>query len=87
VIDVSNPQWAEQTEAVDRILSDLNLQYTASIRVLNKMDLVGPETLERVKKSLGGTAISAKNSSTLMPLIEKMETMIEKIAVGKPTQS
>ena len=77
IIDISNPQYVKQIKAVDRILSDLHLRHTASIRVLNKMDLVTPETNERLSRKLGGTTISAKDSSTLMPLIEKMETLIE----------
>lgn len=77
IIDISNPQYVKQIKAVDRILSDLHLRHTASIRVLNKMDLVTPETNERLSRKLGGTTISAKDSSTLMPLIEKMETIIE----------
>jgi GTP-binding protein HflX len=77
IIDISNPQYVNQIKAVDRILSDLHLRQTASIRVLNKMDLVAPETVERLSRKLGGTTISAKDSSTLMPLIEKMETLIE----------
>jgi GTP-binding protein HflX len=77
IIDISNPQYVKQIKAVDRILSDLRLRHTASIRVLNKMDLVTPETNERLSRKLGATTISAKDSSTLMPLIEKMETIIE----------
>ena len=77
IIDISNPQYVNQIKAVDRILSDLHLRQTASIRVLNKMDLVAPETIERLSRKLGGTTISAKDSSTLMPLIEKMEALIE----------
>ncbi|UCE53903.1 MAG: GTPase HflX [Desulfobacterales bacterium] len=77
IIDISNPQYVKQIKAVDRILSDLRLRHTASIRVLNKMDLVTPETNEKLSRKLGATTISAKDSSTLMPLIEKMETIIE----------
>jgi GTP-binding protein HflX len=77
VIDISNPQYSAQIESVEAILSDLNLQHIASIRVLNKMDLVNPEAIQKISRALRGTAVSAKGESTLLPLIEQMETAIE----------
>jgi GTP-binding protein HflX len=78
IIDISNPQYSAQIESVEAILSDLNLQHTASIRVLNKMDLVNPVAIQKINRALRGTAVSAKDESTLLPLIEQMETAIEK---------
>jgi GTP-binding protein HflX len=79
VIDISNPQYSAQIESVEAILSDLNLEHTASIRVLNKMDLVNPEAIQKIRRALRGTAVSAKNESSLLPLIEQMETAIENV--------
>jgi 50S ribosomal subunit-associated GTPase HflX len=62
---------------VEKILADLNLNNTTTIRVLNKMDLVDRQTSNRLKRRLGGTAISARSESTLVPLIEKMEKIVE----------
>ena len=76
VIDISNPRFEDQVKSVDRILADLNLHNISLIRVLNKKDLVDEETVNRLSRTLGGTAISAKVGSTLMPLIKKMETSI-----------
>lgn len=77
VIDISNPRYEEQITSVERILTDLNLQKTATIRVLNKMDLIDPQTSSQLSRRLRGTAISARSKSTLRPLVEKMETIIE----------
>ena len=77
VVDISNSQYHAQIESVERILSDLNLQQTATIRVLNKMDLVNPIAIKAIRRSIGGTVVSAKNKSTLLPLIDQMETAIE----------
>jgi len=77
VIDISNPQYSAQIESVEAILSDLDIQHTASIRVLNKMDLVNPLAIQKINRALRGTAVSAKDESTLLPLIEQMETAIE----------
>jgi len=78
VIDISNPRFEDQIESVERILSDLNLNNTAAIRVLNKKDLVEEEFCDRLCRVLDGTAVSANNRKTLMPLIEKMETLISR---------
>ena len=82
IIDISNPQYEEQIQSVERILADLNLEQTTTLRVLNKMDLLDSETIERLCRQLNGTAISARDRSTLLPLIERMETIVEEIAAA-----
>ncbi|NNL77527.1 MAG: GTPase HflX, partial [Desulfobacterales bacterium] len=77
VIDISNPQFEEQIKSVETILADLDLQNTATLRVLNKMDLVDTQTSVRLCRQLDGTAIAAKKKSTLLPLIQKMETLFD----------
>jgi len=81
IIDISNPRMEEQIKSVERILAELNLHQTQTLRVLNKMDLVDPATSEQLSRQLNGIAISARSKSTLLPLIEKMETIIENISV------
>jgi GTP-binding protein HflX len=79
VIDISNPRFEEQIESVEKILTDLNLHNIPTIRVLNKQDLIEKETIIKLSKSLNGTAVSAVASSSLAPLIEKMESGIQHI--------
>ena len=76
VIDISNPRFEDQIKSVDRILSELNLNNISLIRILNKKDLVDRETVSKLNRTLNGIAVSANNASTLMPLIEKMESTI-----------
>jgi GTP-binding protein HflX len=76
IIDISNPRYEEQIKSVEKILADLNLQNTATIRVLNKMDRVSPQTSTRLSQKLKGIAISARSKVTLLPLVEEMETII-----------
>ena len=80
VIDISNPRHEEQIKSVERIISDLKLQDTATIRVLNKMDRVDRETLTRLSQRLDGTPVSALSQATLLPLIVKMESIIEEVS-------
>ena len=77
VIDISNPQYENQVKAVDKILTELNLHHMPCIRVLNKMDLIDDAAIDQFCKKLNALAISAKTRATLIPLIEKMQDMIE----------
>ena len=77
VIDISNPRFEEQIKSVERILDDLDLDKIPVLCLLNKQDRVEKETIEQLIRTLEGTAISANDRSTLIPLIEKMETMIQ----------
>jgi GTP-binding protein HflX len=77
IIDISNPRYEEQIKSVEKILADLNLQNTPTIRVLNKMDRVSPQTRTRLSRKLKGIAISARSKATLLPLIVEMEKIIE----------
>jgi GTP-binding protein HflX len=77
VIDISNPHCTDQIESVEKILSDLNLQNTVCLRVLNKMDLVDASMTQKLSLKLGGIAISAKEESTLLALVNEMERVIE----------
>jgi GTP-binding protein HflX len=77
IIDISNPRFEEQIKSVEKILADLKPHKTPTMRVLNKIDLVDSQTSIRLGRQLIGTAISAKSKSTLRPLIEEMETILE----------
>ena len=72
VIDISNPRFEDQIESVEHILVDLNLDNITSIQVLNKSDLLDAESIDRLHGTMEGVIVSAKDKSTLMPLIEKM---------------
>ena len=77
IIDISNPRFEEQIKSVEKILVDLKLHKTPTMRVLNKIDLVDSQTSIQLGRQLKGTAISAKSKSTLRPLMEEMETVLE----------
>ena len=80
VIDISNPRFNEQIESVERILTDLDLDRTPLIRILNKKDLVDNDVIEREIRLLAGVAISANAEASLFPLVEKMEAAVLRIS-------
>jgi GTP-binding protein HflX len=73
IIDISNPRFKDQIKSVEKILLDLNLDDIPLIRVLNKKDLLDKAMTEKLSRNFDAIAISAKEKSTLMPLIEKMK--------------
>ncbi|MCE5336734.1 MAG: GTPase HflX [Desulfobacteraceae bacterium] len=73
VIDISNPQFEEQMEAVDRTLAKLELSDKPTIVVFNKIDLVPLEFVERQARRFHGIAVSALDAGSLDPLILAMQ--------------
>ncbi len=76
VIDISNPQYKEHIESVEKILVSLKLEHIPVINVLNKKDLVDNETLLNIISRLDGIPITAKSDSTLTSLINKMQAAV-----------
>lgn len=68
VIDVSNPEWREQADVVDRLIRELGAEKTPCIRVFNKCDLYtgilphGDDTV----------CVSARTGENTDALIEKI---------------
>ena len=72
VIDLSNPEWEEQAEVVDRLVRQLGAEQTPCLRVFNKCDLyVGilPHGDDVV-------CISAKTGEGADVLTERLSTML-----------
>ncbi|RJP87074.1 MAG: GTPase HflX [Desulfobacteraceae bacterium] len=78
VIDSSNPDYRSQIQSVQKILEDLKVDRIETIHVLNKIDLIDPDTLAGLMTETGGIPVSAKKASTLQPLIDRMFGLIQK---------
>jgi GTP-binding protein HflX len=73
VVDASDPRYPSRIEAVEKILGDLGLSEIPVLMVFNKVDLVGEITVAQMRERHDGVFISAVDSSTLMPLIDRLE--------------
>ena len=73
IIDLSHPRFEEQMEAVEKILEELELNRIPLLRVFNKIDKVDPEIAGHLGQVFGGVCISALDSATFAPLLEKVE--------------
>lgn len=74
VVDLADPYLEFRMQAVDDIINQLNLQDIPRLRVFNKADACDSEFAFNIASRYGGVAVSALDRSTLVPLIEKMET-------------
>ena len=52
VIDLSNPQWAQQAQVVDDLIRELKADHIPCLRVYNKCDLAFSGALPREKDSV-----------------------------------
>ncbi len=73
VVDISNPRFEEQIRAVDRILSDLDLEEVPRILVFNKIDLIPDEEVSPLCRRFEAIAVSAQRRKTFADLLREME--------------
>ena len=75
VIDVSNEEWREQAEVVDRLIAELGAEQTPCIRVFNKTDLARDEVLPHGEDIV---PISARTGRGLDRLLEEIGRRLDK---------
>lgn len=83
LIDISNPCFPEHIEAVEKILSDLNLNHKRVLRVFNKEDKVSKEEAEAICQKYNGISISALKEETLNKFFNAIERSLWEIKVLK----
>ncbi|MCK4535941.1 MAG: GTPase HflX [Desulfuromonadales bacterium] len=73
VVDLSNPRFEEQINAVDRILRDLDLDHVPRLLVFNKTDLVPVEEIAPLCRRFEAIPVSARNPESFGPLLAELE--------------
>ncbi|HKZ81660.1 MAG TPA: GTPase HflX [Pyrinomonadaceae bacterium] len=82
LVDASNPRWPQQIRSVERILGELGLNRIPTLLVLNKADIVEPQTLRGILRQVtsdgnrDAVAISALKADTLTPLLDQAGAML-----------
>ncbi len=76
VVDASDPRYPSRIEAVEKILGELGLAEIQVLMVFNKTDLVSEIALAQMRARHDAVFISAVDSSTLMPLIDRLESQM-----------
>ena len=75
VIDLSNPQWAQQAQVVDDLIRELKADHISCLRVYNKCDLAFSGALPREKDSV---YISAKTGEGIKRLLQAVDEKLDK---------
>lgn len=76
LVDVSAPNYPDKIEAVNRILSEIELGDKEQLLVFNKMDLLGEDKAKAAAENYGAVAISAHQKESIKPLVERLESRL-----------
>ena len=77
IIDVSNEQFEEQINAVEKILQELEIDDKPAIRVFNKSDrFADKDMLQTLSRRFNAVAVAAVDKSSLAGLLEKIEAAL-----------
>ena len=76
VIDAADPARDAHVEAVEKILSTLDLGSRPRLKVWNKIDRLSEEQIEHLIRTHGGVAVSARDRRGFSELLEKAETTL-----------
>jgi GTP-binding protein HflX len=80
IVDISHSRFEDQIQAVEGVLADLQLGTKTCLKVFNKRDLVAPELAENMARRHCAVAVSARDRSTLAPLIERMQSLLASLS-------
>lgn len=73
VVDVSNPHFEEQMEAVDKTLEQLRLDQKPKLLVFNKEDRMDPAVVKDLCRRYDAVSVSAIHPETLPKLVSVLE--------------
>ena len=76
LVDVSEPNYPDKIEAVNRILTEINLGDKEQLLAFNKMDLLGEKKAKAAAENYGAVALSAHDQDTIKPLVERLENRL-----------
>ncbi|MCC6748982.1 MAG: GTPase HflX [Deltaproteobacteria bacterium] len=76
VVDISDDEYRQHIEAVEKILSDLGVSDTPTVVVFNKMDRLDPEVLAERRRCSSAIPVCALRAETTRPLLAAVEEQL-----------
>ena len=73
VVDLSNPRYEEQINAVEKILEELDLDRIPRRLVFNKVDLVDPADIAPLCRRFDASPVSALDRKSFAPLMSDLQ--------------
>jgi GTP-binding protein HflX len=83
LVDARSAQLESHIASVEKILADLHLSGIPRLLVFNKSDLLNEDELSNFRHAFAAVMISALDSKTLVPMIERMSGMLENVNVNR----
>ncbi len=85
LVDASSSQLESHIASVEKILADLSLAGIPRLLVFNKSDLLSEDELSNLRQAFSAVMISALDSKSLVPMIERMSGMLEGVNADRTT--
>jgi len=76
LVDMANPQFREQMNAVEELMTELGLDNAPTLLVFNKEDRVDEETAAALREEFEAISIAATRRLTLPRLTRRLEEML-----------
>jgi len=76
LVDVSNPYFERRMETVEGLFHDIGIDEIPRLLVFNKIDLVEKRSLSALLRRYNAVGVSAKDRSTLGPLLKNLESRL-----------
>ncbi len=76
LVDISNPQFENHIDSVNKILKELELDTKPVILVFNKIDKIPFFEVKQICSRYNAIGISAKDRNTLIPLIDEIKNRL-----------
>ncbi len=87
VVDASDPEQEEHLATTAQILSGLDLERTARLRVYNKIDRVPAEELPALEAERAAVCISALDKKTTVTLLERIAEFLADVAAQRAREA
>jgi GTP-binding protein HflX len=84
LVDASSAQLVSHIESVEKILEELNLSEIPRLLVFNKSDLLSSGEIVNLQQAYDGVIISALESDTLIPMVERVGDILESSGANQP---
>lgn len=81
LVDASSQQLESHIASVEKILDELKLSGIPRLLVFNKSDLLNEDEASNIRQAFNAVMISALDSRTLIPMVERIGEMMESAAV------
>ncbi|HYG79497.1 MAG TPA: GTPase, partial [Pyrinomonadaceae bacterium] len=92
LVDAANPRWEQQLQSVERILAELKFNQIPRLTVFNKADLLDGAAVESILRQAAQkgvpepVAVSATDSKTLRPMLERASAILARDLVARPEE-